>query len=376
MQYRAMAKGKDKLSILGFGCMRLPTNEKGSIVEEKALEMLEYAYDNGVNYFDTAWPYHNGQSEPLLGKFLQTIKREEVFVSTKLPSWLVKKPEDMMDFLKQQLEKLQTDYVDYYMVHALNKGFWDNLKEQKLFDFLEKAKSEGLIRFAGLSFHDDYKFFKKVVDSWNWDFCLIMLNYIDTHYQAGLRGYRYATEKGLGILAMEPLRGGKIAANVPSDIEELWAKSEHNCSPAERGLRWVWNLSAVQAVLSGMSTMEQLEENIRIAAEVEADSLSDKETELYKKVKRAYLKKIRIACSECRYCLPCPVKLPIPSIFGQYNEAFIFENKERAKKEYQAFFPEDHRAGKCIACGECVPKCPRNINIPAKMVEIKEYFGE
>ncbi len=374
MQYRIMPDSKEKLSILGFGCMRFETDEQGKIVEPKALEMLQYAFEHGINYFDTAWPYHGEQSEPLLGQFLKTIDRSKVYVATKLPSWLIKTPEDMDSYLEQQLERLGVEYIDYYLVHALNTAFWKNLKQQKLFDFLNRAQAKGLIRKVGFSFHDSYPLFKRIVDAYPWDFCQIMLNYLDTHYQAGLKGMKYAADKGLGIVVMEPLRGGKLVDNNPPSVQKIWAASPIKQSMAERALNWVWNYPEVQVLLSGMSNMQQLAENIKIAGKARANAIPEQELKRYQRVRREHLKQIQISCSECRYCLPCPSGLPIPSIFGMYNEAFIFHDKVRAKKEYEIFIPEKARADKCVQCGVCKPKCPRAIDIPGQMKRIAEYF--
>ncbi len=369
-----MPCGDEKLSILGFGCMRFETTPEGKIDEPKALKMLELAYAEGINYFDTAWPYHSEASEPLLGKFLQGIDRNKVHIATKMPSWLIKTPEDMDSYLEQQLQRLGTTYIDYYLVHALNKGFWSNLKQQKLFEFLKRAQAKGLIRKVGFSFHDSFPVFRKIVDAYPWDFCQIMLNYLDTHYQAGLKGMKYAVGKGLGIIVMEPLRGGKLVNNIPATVEKLWQASSLKQTPVERALHWIWNFPEVQVVLSGMSTMAQLEENIEIAGKARENSLCPSELRRYQRVRREYLRQIQIPCSECRYCLPCPNGLPIPSLFGIYNEAFIFNDKVRAKKEYEIFFAENIRADKCVNCGICKPKCPREIDIPGQLGKISEYF--
>ena len=371
-----MPKTTDRISSLGFGCMRFPTTAEGKIDRPQAMEMLTYAYKHGVNYFDTAYPYHNGESELVVGEFLQTIDRSKVLIATKLPCWLIKTPEDMDKYLNEQLSKLQTGYIDYYLLHALNHKTWAALKKMKVLKFLEKARADGRIRHIGFSFHDAYPVFRKIVMSYDWDFCQIMLNYLDTHYQAGKRGFEIAAERKMGIIAMEPLRGGKLVSPIPPGIEALWSKSSQQMSPVQRAVRWVWNLPDATVLLSGMSSLAQLKENIKYADAFSANELTPADLKLYQRVRREYIKRIPILCSECRYCLPCPQKVAIPSVMGVYNEAVMFDDKERHAKEYKWFVPEESRAGKCIQCGVCLAKCPQKIDIPNQMIKIADYFGE
>lgn len=375
MQYRKMPSSTDRISSLGFGLMRLPTRKNGKLNEDKCLEMLHYALDNGVNYFDTAWVYHNGASEPLLGKFLSQIDRTKVYAATKMPCWLIRSPSDLDEYLDKQLNRLQTDYIDYYLLHALNANSWKNMLANGALDFLDKARADGKIRHIGFSFHDKYPVFRKIVERYDWDFCQIMLNYLDTRYQAGLRGYELAVSRGMGVVVMEPLRGGKLVSPVPESVTALWNKSGTSWSPAERGLRWVWNLAGCTVLLSGMSNLEQMKENIAIAGRSKANSLSDSELKLYQKVRLEYIHRIAIPCTECRYCMPCPNKVGIPYVFGTYNEAVMFDDRERHLQEYQSFIPEENRADKCIRCGVCLPKCPQKINIPDELAKVAKYFS-
>jgi predicted aldo/keto reductase-like oxidoreductase len=375
MKYRKMPKSEDQLSVLGFGCMRFPTTKDGKIDEEQSLAMLHEAYRAGVNYYDTAWGYHDEGSEPFIGKFLSQIDRDKVFVATKLPCWLVKTRADMDDFLEKQLKRLQTDHIDYYLLHALNKKSWNTVHELGVLDFLQGAKASGRIRHIGFSFHDDYDTFEQIVQAWDWDFTQIMLNYLDTEYQAGLKGMRLAISKNMGIISMEPLRGGKLAKHIPPEVEEVWKSAGNTQTPVERALSWVWNIPQCTLLLSGMSTIEQVRQNIELSEKAEANILSDAEQHIYSKAREAYLARIPYLCSECRYCMPCPYGVNIPANLGQYAEALMFEDKN-SKEAYLSFIPEKMRANQCVECGECLSKCPQQIDIPKWMQTIKEFFKD
>lgn len=376
MRYRRMPKIKDKLSILGLGLMRLPTTSEDKLDEEKCLEMMHYALDNGVNYFDTAWPYHQGESEPLLGKFLDQVPREKIYIASKMPCWLVKTTSDLDSYLDQQLERLRTDHIDYYLLHSLHKHSWKEMRKLKVLDWLEKARADGKIRHIGFSFHDKYPVFKQIADGYDWDFCQLMLNYFDTHNQAGMNGYKLAVKKNMGVIAMEPLRGGKLVQHVPQSIEAIWRKSKYRWNPVQRALNWVWNLPDCTMALSGMSNMEQLKENIRLANKGRADILDAKELKIYNQARLEYIRRIAVPCSECGYCLPCPHQVAIPGNFGVYNEAIMFDSKERHAREYKLWIPEAKRADKCVKCGECLSKCPQHIDIPSRLEEVAKYFTE
>lgn len=376
MRYRKMPCGPERLSVLGLGLMRLPTQNDGSIDESRSLEMLRHAVDHGVNYFDTAWGYHDGASEPLLGRFVRVSERGKLLIATKLPCWLVKSRQDMDDYLNKQLDRLQTDYIDYYLLHALHKRSWQEMRRLKVQDFLDQAKADGKIRHIGFSFHDKYPVFRQIVQSYHWEFCQFMLNYLDTRYQAGLNGYRLAIDMGLGIIAMEPLRGGKLVQVIPRQVEEVWQKSTLRWTPLQRALNWVWNLPGSTVLLSGMSSLDQLKENINLANKARADILDSKELALYNRARLEYLHRIAIPCSECRYCMPCPHKVAIPGNFGIYNEAVMFDSRLRHLHEYHVWIPEDARADKCTNCGACLSKCPHHIDIPARLKEVAAYFRE
>jgi len=375
MQYRTMPRSQDQISCLGFGCMRFPTDSSGNIEESTAFEMLNYAYQLGVNYFDTAWPYHNEQSEILIGKWLQQVDRDKVLLATKTPCWLIKSKDDFQKYLEKQLEKMQTDYIDYYLLHALNKGSWPAMQKLKVLDFMERAKADGLIRHIGFSFHDSYPVFKKITLAYEWDFCQIMLNYLDTHYQAGRNGYNLAVSRQMGVISMEPLRGGKLVSSLPPEVSRIWSLEKDRQTPLERALRWVWNLEGCQVLLSGMSSIDQVKENVRLADICMANTLSESQLKRYQQARREFIKRIPILCSECRYCLPCPAKVAIPYVIGTYNEAIMFNDRDRHKREYELFIPEPNRAGKCTNCGVCLTKCPQHIDIPKQMRLIRDYFS-
>ena len=264
MLYRRMPKNGDMLSILGFGCMRLPMKE-GRIDEARAIAQIRHAIDSGVNYVDTAWPYHGGMSEPLLGKALAGGYREKVKVATKLPSWLIKTPADMDRYLSAQLEKLGTDRIDYYLVHSLNGPAWDALETLGVTAFLDRAKADGRIVNAGFSFHGLSEDFIRIVDAYPWDFCQIQYNFLDREYQAGLKGLTYAASKNLGVIVMEPLRGGNLGAAPPPEIQEIWDTAETKRSPVSWALTWVWNHPEVTVVLSGMNEEAHIDENLAAA---------------------------------------------------------------------------------------------------------------
>lgn len=384
MLYRRFGKTNEMVSILGFGCMRLPVIDGDStkIDEEKATNLIRYAIDNGVNYIDTAYPYHGtgmgqgGQSEPFVGRALKDGYRERVKLATKLPSWLIKTREDMDRYLNEQLDRLQTDHIDFYLVHSLERNTWENLKKLGISEFLDKAIADGRIKYAGFSFHDKREVFMDIVDYYDWSFCQIQYNYLDEDFQAGREGLLYAAEKGLGITIMEPLRGGKIVNNLPGDVVEAFNTAEVKRTPAEWGLRWVWNHPEVSVVLSGMGTMEQVKENIRTAGEAESNSLTERETEILDRVKNIFKGKIKVNCTGCEYCMPCPFGVNIPKSFQLYNEYYIFgtpETEAPLKGRYKGLKPEN-RASVCQECGLCETHCPQAIEIREKLKNVKSLF--
>jgi len=375
MLYRQMKGCKRELSILGFGCMRLPTNDDSTINETLAKKIIRYAIDCGVNYIDTAYGYHRGQSEPFVGRVLKDGYRERVNLATKLPSWLISTREDMDKYLGEQLERLQTDHIDFYLVHGLNKTFWGKLEELGVREFLDETIRDGRIKHAGFSFHDDIKTFKRIVDSYDWTFCQIQYNFLDEGFQAGTAGLHYAASRGLGVIAMEPLRGGLLSRDLPG-LMEIWSKAYATRTPAEWGLRWVWNHPEITVVLSGMNAMQQVKENLGAAEEGLPESLSKEDLELFFKVRSFYRKRMKIDCSRCGYCMPCPNGVDIPECFNQYNNAFVFDAADGAKRVYTMFLSKEGYASSCKECGACVKVCPQHIAVPDKLKEVADFFGK
>ena len=378
MLYRRMNKVKSDLSILGFGCMRLPVTKGGNIDEEQATEMVRYAIDHGVNYIDTAYPYHNGESEPFLGRALQGGYREKVNLATKLPSWLIKSRADMDRYLNEQLTRLQTDHIDFYLVHGLMKPFWEKLRTLGVTDFLDDAIADGRIRYAGFSFHDELALFKEIVDAYDWSFCQIQYNFMDEQNQAGTDGLRYAADRGLGIVVMEPLRGGMLTKDIPS-INDIWRKAPVQRSLSEWALQWVWNHSEVTVVLSGMSSFGQVQQNIAYAESGLPSSLSQEELDLFREAEIEYKKRIKVPCTGCRYCMPCPSNVSIPECFEMYNQGCMFDAPDVAGTNYNIVMGgmltgSPGFASQCQECGDCEEKCPQGVPIREHLKKVAAYF--
>lgn len=380
MLYRKMPKNGDELSILGFGAMRLPTRSNGSIDEEKATQMVRYAINNGVNYVDTAWPYHMGQSEPFLACALADGYREKVKIATKMPQWMVKSHVDMDHFLNAQLQKLNTDHIDYYLVHSLVGSSWKTIRDLGVAEFLDKAKADGRIVNAGFSYHGSGEDFKDVVDGYDWDFCQIQYNFLDENIQAGTKGLEYAASRGLGVVIMEPLRGGNLADPVPSEVIDIWNEAEIKRSPVQWAFRWVWNHPEITVVLSGMSEPNQVEENLKAAEDGFANSLNNKELKLVEKVADKYRELMKINCTGCRYCMPCPQGVDIPACFETYNNLFMFGGKDRLMMMYAAKLggilrgADRNFASQCVQCGQCLNLCPQNLPISGMLEKVAEEF--
>ncbi|AJQ28043.1 aldo/keto reductase [Pelosinus fermentans] len=384
--YRKYGKTNEMVSVLGFGCMRLPVigGDPTNIDEEQSIAMIRHAIDEGVNYIDTAYPYHGkgmaygGASEPFVAKALKDGYRERVKLATKLPSWLIKTRADMDKYLNEQLKRLETDTIDFYLVHSLSASTWPSLKEAGISEFLDQAIQDGRIKHAGFSFHERVGLFKEIVDYYDWSFCQIQYNYLDENYQAGKEGLEYAAKKGLGIAIMEPLRGGKIAENLPDDALSFFDQADQKRTPVEWALRWVWNHPEVSIALSGMSTMEHVTENLKIARDAHANSLTEKEINIINQVKSIFKERIKVNCTACAYCMPCPAGVNIPGCFTILNDNFIFGDspavRERHKFLYNFRIDSAAHASNCIECGKCESHCPQNISIRKELHTIKELF--
>lgn len=377
MIYNNFGKQDWQTSILGLGCMRLPIidGDSENINEEKAIELIRYAIDNGINYIDTAWPYHGGNSEELVGKALSEGYREKVKLATKLYTPGVESIEDCEYYLNKQLERLQTDHIDLYLLHALNRKYWANYKSVNIIEWLEEKKKEGKIKNIGFSFHDSYDLFEEIIDYYDWDFCQIQYNYLDTEFQAGKKGLKYAKDKDIAVVVMEPLRGGTLAKTPPVEVKSILDKNNNERNAVEWSLQWLWNQEEVDVVLSGMSNMRQLKENIELASKADENRLNKKEMDLIKKARRKFLDIFPVACTGCNYCIPCPVGVAIPNIFSLYNEAHIYDQYETNKKQYFKI-SEDSRADNCIECEQCEEVCPQNLEIIDSLKDVTAYFAE
>jgi len=379
MLYRKAPKTGDELSILGFGCMRLAQKD-GRIDEERAARQVRHSIDRGVNYIDTAWPYHGGESERFLGRALAGGYRQRVKLATKLPAWLVENRADMDRFLDAQLRKLAASRIDYYLVHSLRGNAWDRIAALGVAGFLDRAKSDGRIVNAGFSFHGMREDFKRIVDAYPWEFCQIQYNYLDEENQAGTEGLKYAASKGLGVIVMEPLRGGALAVSPqPPAIDALWREAERRRTPAEWALRWVWNHPEVTVALSGMNEEAQVEENLRIAADARPGSLTAAEVDLVGRVSRKYREIMKVGCTGCGYCQPCPSGVDIPGNFDIFNAFHTFGKTQDAGFLYVLraggiLSGQPAYASLCSRCLDCLEKCPQDLEIPDLLAQVAAQF--
>jgi len=376
MQYRTFGRLDWKASALGFGAMRLPTidGDSARIDEAEATRMIRFAINQGVKYVDTAYPYHEEMSEPFLGRALQDGYRQRIRLATKLPYWHVDSADGFDRYLDEQLERLQTGHIDFYLLHGLNAESWTKVRDLGVLRWAERAIADGRFHHLGLSFHDRLEVFKEIVDASDlWLFCQIQYNFMDIEHQAGTEGLEYAAARGLAVVVMEPLRGGLLARNTPPAVQEIWYGAHRQRTPADWALQWVWNHAEVSVVLSGMSTLDQVEQNIASASESGPGTLTDAELALFDRVRGKYRELARIPCTDCRYCLPCPSGVNIPRVFEIYNEARIYGDEEAARGAY-TWLDEKERAHLCVECGECLEKCPQQIEIPDWLAKAHEVL--
>ena len=373
MQFRKFGRTGKNVSALGFGAMRLPTQgSESDINEPTAVEMIRYAIDRGVNYVDTAYVYHGGNSEVVVGKALEDGYRDKVFLATKSPIWLVEKTDDFDRFLDEQLSRLQTDHIDFYLLHCLQARFWSKIQDLGVFDWADRARADGRIGEFGFSFHDDFDVFKQIVDAYDWSFCQIQYNLVNEDVQAGTAGLKYAASKGLAVVIMEPLFGGTLA-NPPEPVQEIWQESGNR--PADAALRWVWDHPEVSLVLSGMTTLEQVKQNLESADRSGINQLDEEERALLRRVQKKYQELSPIPCTKCGYCMPCPNGINIPLNFELFNSATLFKGSSQllCRNLYQGL-PDSERAEACEDCGTCEDRCPQTIEVGKLMKHVAEEF--
>jgi predicted aldo/keto reductase-like oxidoreductase len=362
MQYRALGKSGVEVSVLGFGCMRLPIlggagsaadifNPEKLIDEEEATRMVEYAVNHGINYFDTAY----------LGRAIAPY-RDRVLIASKLPVWMVQSEGDFDRILDEQLMRLDTGHLDFYLLHGLARHFWEPVREMGVFKFLDRALADGRVKHVGFSFHDDIKIFKEIVDSYDWEMCQIQYNYYDENYQAGKEGLDYAAERNIGVIAMEPLRGGKIVDRIPDEVQKVWDAAPVWRSSVEWAFQWIWDQPGVAMALSGMSNLAQVLQNVDLAGEAESNPLTVEETGIVREVRELYRRMMKVDCTNCAYCMPCPYGVNIPM-----NLSVML---------YNHMVPPQQRASACTECGECEKLCPQHIAIIHDLKTVHETLIE
>ncbi|MEG2148907.1 MAG: aldo/keto reductase [Clostridiales bacterium] len=372
MEYRKNPKNGDKLSVLGYGCMRY-TKKGGSIDQEKAEKEMLYALEHGVNYFDTAYVYRG--CEVALGKFLAKGHRQNVYIATKLPHYQLKTLDDAQRIFQEELSRLQTDYIDYYLIHMLTDvAAWRRLEKMGLGDWLEQKVKNGEIRNVGFSYHGGTKGFIDLIDAHPWDFVQIQFNYMDEHSQAGLKGLEYAAAQDIPVIIMEPLRGGRLTVDLPPKAKDIFAQAQPYRTAAEWGLRWIWNHPEVTVVLSGMNDISQVTENVAVADVALANSLSDEELAIFPRVKEAIDKSVKIPCTGCGYCMPCPKAVDIPNAFRSYNVSYSDGWYHGIREYYMATTMRTNptNAGLCVQCGKCKKHCPQSINVPEEILKVQK----
>lgn len=368
MQKRRFPGTDIEASVLGMGCMRLPVieSEEKPIDKPRAIKLIRDAIDGGIDYIDTAYGYHGGMSEVVVGEALKDGYREKVTLTSKLPLWKVESKADMYALLDEQLGRLQTDHLDFYLAHAVNKDRFEKVTALGLFDFFDEMKAKGKIRYAGFSFHDNADVFKKVVDSYDWNLVQVQMNILDEFNQATMKGIEYAASKGMGIVIMEPLRGGALTKNVPDSVTALYDAFSVKRSPAEWAFRYLYDRSEVVTILSGMSDEAVLADNFNIFKNAEANCASTEEKKLFTDVRLAYEARVKVGCTGCEYCQPCPMEIKIPNILRAYDNSCVFGTQDK----FYANYMKDRMGAKCVQCGACESACPQHITIRNWLADI------
>ena len=376
MLYREVPKNGDKLSVLGYGCMRLPVR-MNAINQKLAEKQILYALEQGVNYFDTAVPYHGGKSEPFLGNlFSRNGYRDRVKIATKLPHWRAGSKEDMDAILDEQLSKLNTDRIDYYLIHGINGELWETAKRNGAIEFLDDSLKKGKIINAGFSYHGLAEDFNGIVDDYDWTFCQIQYNFLDTQNQAGTAGLQYAASKDMAVVIMEPLRGGNLAKTPPPSVQKIWDQADQKKTPVAWSLGWIWNHPEVTVVLSGMNNDDHINENLALAEKAVPNAYDDSELKLVEEVAAEFRNVMKVGCTGCQYCMPCPAGVNIPSCFECYNSKHAFKDKG-AKMMYLfqnggLVTEKQTMASICVECGQCLEKCPQHLPIPDLLKDVAE----
>ncbi|MDR0570552.1 MAG: aldo/keto reductase [Clostridiales Family XIII bacterium] len=375
MKYRIFDKSGKQVSLLGFGAMRLPilNRDMSRIDEPLAVAMIRKAIDSGVNYVDTAYPYHGGKSEVAVGKALSDGYRDKVLLADKYPTWLTREGSDVSRYLTEQLGRLGTDRLDIYLIHSVNRENWELVRKCGVLAALEKEKARGRIKYIGFSFHDEIGLFKDVIDAYPWDLCQIQLNFMDEKFQAGAEGLKYAAAKGIQTVVMEPLKGGKLTDAVPPTVEDIWGRADVKRSPAEWAFKWLADFPEILTILSGMSKMEQVDENLRIFSEMENDNLTGQERKIISMAAAEYNRLIPYSCTACDYCQPCPSGIRIPGVIESRNEWEIYKNRKIGAM-LRMWTPKGHFPSDCVKCGECEKKCPQKLPVMRIMKEAAELF--
>ena len=382
MLYNKLGKTNLKVSRLGFGTMRLPTTgSNDEIIESEASEMLTYGIENGINIIDTAYPYHSktldgsGESETFVGEFLKENNyREDILLSTKSPSWAIEKKEDFDFYLDEQLKKLQTDYIDIYLLHSLTVPDWEKVNGLNVLDFLDDCLTTGKVKHVGFSSHIEVDYLIEIIDEYpKWEVVMTQMNYLDEYYQSGVMGLDYLKETNIGSMIMEPLRGGRLVQNIPKEVQTLWDSADVKRTPVEWALQYLWNRDDVDCVLSGMTSLNQVKENIEIANKI--DEISENDQELIREVARTYKTFLGNNCTRCGYCMPCPHGVDIINCLTEYNIAHMLNDPKASAMQYFSLIDDDSRADSCVQCMECIPFCTQMLDIPEELVKVHEYFG-